>query len=176
MDVKKTFSLSDKLIDKTDLNFECVYYYLPPKFSKDLSNSVLYSAMWTIDTYYNLYKKSSIDIGFQHSIAIREMLKNSRWHGGSKDEKPTYFGLFIHPEKLIFGCYDGGEYFKRKDIKEIWESKIELKEYHDAKKYGIGYHVGYRYFKDKLDEIRIDIKNGVFYGIVSIGSHLRRTE
>ena len=45
MNIQKVFSLSDKLIDKTDLNFEEVYYYLPPKFSKDLQNSVLYSAI-----------------------------------------------------------------------------------------------------------------------------------
>lgn len=169
MDVEKIFSLSNDLFDKTRLNFEQVSYILPPKFSKDLSNSVLYSSIWTLDTYYNMHlEDKEVQIGYQHSIVIREMLKNSRWHGGSKDESPTLFSLFTHPDKFALGCFDGGDYFKRADIKEIWENKNELKEYHDAKQYGIGYHVGYRYFKDKFDEIKIDTENGVFYGIVNM--------
>ncbi len=168
MDVEKIFSLSNALFDKTHLNFEQLHYFLPPKFSKDLSNSVLYSAMWTLDRYYDLYTKGELKIGNQHYVAIREIIKNSRWHGGSKDESPTLFSLFTHPDKFALGCFDGGDYFKRADIKEIWENKNELKEYHDAKQYGIGYHVGYRYFKDKFDEIKIDTENGVFYGIVNM--------
>lgn len=175
MDIEKIFSLSDKLIDKTDLNFECIYYYLPPKFSKDLGNSVLYSAMWTLDAYYGL-KKVSVNIGYQHNNLIREIIKNSRWHGGSKDNNETFLGLFFGSNKFILGCYDGGDYFKRKDIKEVWENKNELKEFHNANQHGIGYHFGYRYFKDKLDEIRIDNENGVFYGIVNIDNYLKKEE
>jgi hypothetical protein len=173
MDIQKIFSLSDKLLDKTHFSFEQVHYFLPPKFSKDLSNSVLYSAIWTLDGYYNLYlKNEEVKVGYQNNVAIREMLKNSRWHGGSKDENPTLFSLFIHPERFILGCHDGGEYFKRKDTKEIWESKCKLNEFHDAKQYGIGYHFGYRYFVDNLNEIKIDNEEGVLYGIINTDKYI----
>jgi hypothetical protein len=173
MNVEKVFSLSNELIDKKGLQFEEIYYYLPPKFSKDLESSLLYSAMWTLDAYYHLEERFiDIDIGYQHNNLIREIIKNSRWHGGSKDNFPTYFGLFINKEKFILGCYDGGEYFKSKDIKEIWENKNKLNEFHDAKQYGIGYHFGYNYFKDKFDEIKIDNEEGTFYGIVNVNNYL----
>jgi len=170
MDIQKIFSLSEILIDKTDINFEEVYYYLPPKFSKDLGNSVLYSAMWTLDAYYENMKKLELRVGFQNNVLIREIIKNSRWHGGSKDESPTYFVLFINPEKFIIGDWDGGEYFKRPDIKELWENKGDLKEYHNANQYGRGYHFGYSYFKSKFDNIKIDKDNGVFYGIIDVNN------
>lgn len=173
MDVEKIFSFSDNLIDKTDSNFECIYYYLPPKFSKDLGNSVLYSSMWTLDKYYE-NKKLPENVGYQHYIIVREMIKNSRWHGGSKNNSPTYFGLFIHPEKFIFGCNDGGDYFKKQDIKNIWENKKKLKEYHQVDNKDIGYHFGYMYFRDALDEIKVDTKEGTLYGIIDIKKYLER--
>jgi len=167
MNIEEIFSLSDEFMNKDALDFECIYYYLPPKFSKDLQNSVLYSAVWTLDAYYEI-KKFPIKVGYQNSAIIREMIKNSRWHGGSKDDKPTYFGLFINKDKFALGCNDGGDYFKRKDIREIWESKRELKEFHKSNQSGIGYHFGYRYFKDTLDEIKIDTDYGTLYGIVNV--------
>lgn len=174
MDVERVFSLSNELIDKSTLEFECVYYYLPPKFSNDLGNSLLYSAMWTLDCYYH-NQNVPVDIGYQHNNLIREIIKNSRWHGGSKEDFPTYFGMFFDSREFILGCFDGGDYFKRKDVKEIWESKGKLGEFHDAKQHGIGYHFGYNYFKDKLDEIKIDNEEGVFYGIVNISKYVNKS-
>jgi len=174
MNVEDIFSLSNKIIDKEDLGFECVYYYLPPKFSKDLEHSVVCSVMWTLDNYYNI-RKIPIQIGYQHNNLVLEIIKNSRWHGGSKDNNETYLGLFFDNEKFILGCYDGGDYFKKEETKEIWENKKELKEFHKSNQHGIGYHFGYNYFKDKLDEIRIDTKNGVFYGIVNIKNYLNKS-
>lgn len=101
-------------------------------------------------------------------MLIREILKNSRWHGGSKEDNPTFFSLFINPEKFVLGCWDGGDYFKREDIKKIWENKQELKEYHEADYHGIGHHYGYNYFKYRFDEIRVDNEQGVLYGIVNL--------
>jgi len=173
MHIQNLFSLSDNLIDKTDLNFECVYYYLPPKFSKDLEGSVVFSVMTTLDKYYNM-RKIPVEIGYQHNNLIREIIKNARWHGGSRDNHPTYLGLFFNSKKFIMGCYDGGDYFKREDIKEIWENKGELREFHKDEG-PIGQHFGYSYFKYKLDEIRIDTEEGVFYGIVGINSYLEKS-
>jgi hypothetical protein len=173
MDVEKVFSLSNTLIDKNEIDFECVYYYLPPKFSKDLEGSVVYSAMWTLDAYYNI-REAPVDIGYQHNNLIREIIKNSRWHGGSKDDNETYFGMFFDSKQFILGCFDGGDYFKREDVKKIWESKSPLNDFHDAKQHGIGYHFGYAYFKDKLDEIKIDTEQGVLYGIINIENYLNK--
>ncbi len=172
MDVEGMFSLLGEFMDKNALNFECIYYHLPPKFSKDTGNSVLYSAMWTLDAYYEMMK-IPVKVGFQNNVAIREMIKNSRWHGGSKDEFLTYLGLFLNKDKFSVGCNDGGDYFKREDIKKTWENKRELNEFHEANQYGIGYHYGYSYFKSKFDEIKIDEKNGTLYGIVNVRKYLK---
>jgi len=171
MDVEGVFSLSNSLANKKELDFEQIYYYLPPKFSKDLESSVVFSAMFTLDGYYEI-KKIPLRIGYQHNNLIREMIKNSRWHGGSKDDLPTLFGLFINNDQFCMGSYDGGDYFKRKDIKELWESKGKLKEFHKVDNSNIGFHFGYNYFKDKFDKIKIDTQKGVFYGIVNIESYL----
>jgi hypothetical protein len=164
------FEMSDGLIDKDEINFECVYYYLPPKFSKDLEGSLVLSTMWTLDGYYE--GKSSVRIGYQHNNAIREMIKNARWHGGSKDNSPTYFGLFFNKENFVLGCNDGGDYFKREDIKGIWENKEELKEFHKPESKDVGYHFGYSYFKSKFDRINVDTEHGTLYGIVDVRKYL----
>jgi len=173
MDIKNIFSLSNKLIDKNSLDFECIYYWLPPKFSKDLETSLVCSAMWTLDKYYEI-RKSPLDIGYQHNNLIREMIKNSRWHGGSKDSLPTFFGLFIDKDEFCLGCYDGGDYFKREDIKAIWENKKKLTEFHKIDNPNIGFHVGYNYFCDGFNEIKIDSNQGVLYGLIQIDSFLKR--
>jgi len=167
----KIFELSDKLIDKE--NCFSVYYYLPPKFSKNLESSLVISASFTLDGYYEINEISE-KIGRQHEHLIREMIKNSRWHGGSKDNFPTYFGMFFNKEGFVFGCNDGGDYFKQEDIKEIWENKKELKKFHESDNKDIGYHIGYDYFKYFLDEIKIDINHGTLYGIVLIKNFLNK--
>lgn len=158
--------MSDKLIDKSHIGYAESIYPLPPRFSNGLGNEIFYSAIKKLDRYYLPYG-FPVEIGFQNSILIREIIKNARWHGGSKDLFPTSFGLFINPEGFVVGCNDGGDYFKREDIREIWENKKELREFH--KDNGPpGPHFGYSYFKTKLDEIKIDTNQGTFYGIVNI--------
>lgn len=169
------FNLSNNLLDLENPKKDPVkiFYFLPSKFSKNLQNSVLYSSMWTLDRYYNL-KKFDLDIGFQHSIDIREIIKNARWHGGSKDNHPTHFGLFMNADKFCLGCNDGGDYFKRQDIKEIWENKRELKEFHKSDNPEIGFHIGYNHIKGRFDEIKVDTEYGTFYGVVEIKNFLIR--
>jgi hypothetical protein len=100
------FQMSDRLIDKSDIDFEQLIYYLPPNFSKRLESSVVHSSIWTLDTYYD-YRKIPAKVGYQNSVLIREIIKNSRGHGGSKDF-PTYFGLFINKDRFCMGINDGG--------------------------------------------------------------------
>jgi hypothetical protein len=172
------FEMSDILIDKNKIEkgFYEVFYYLPPAFSKDLETSVVISAMWTLDGYYEKWNKIPVNIGYQHNNLIREIIKNSRVHSGSKNGFPAYFGLFFNKEKFVCGCNDGGEYFKREDIKDIWENKKELNEFHKSDDPAVGFHIGYRSFKDRFDELKIDTKNGTFYGIVEVEKYIKRFE
>ncbi|MCH7560324.1 MAG: DUF2157 domain-containing protein [Thaumarchaeota archaeon] len=91
-----------KFLDKKNSNLQFCefYYYLPPKFSNNLLNSTFYSAIWTLDEYYNLNCDVS-KIGYQNNNSVRDLLKNARWHGGSKDDSPTYLGLFMNKKELL---------------------------------------------------------------------------
>jgi len=75
-------------------------------------------------------------------------------------------------EKFCFGCNDGGDYFKREDIKDIWENKKGLKEYHEVDNEAIGFHYGYSYFKDKFPRIIVDSEKGTLYGIIDVQEYL----
>ena len=154
----KIFELSKKLINPID--FSC-YWYLPAGFKADLQNDVLISVLSTLDRY------TCSDTGYQNNIYFREMIKNSRVHGGNLEGKDTFCGLFVRSSKendpFCFGINDGGDYFKRKDIKDIWENKRELKEFHKPNDPNTGFHLGYRFLKDSKGDLIVDNNNGTLY-------------
>lgn len=158
------FELSEELINTKNKEHQKLIYTLFPQFSNKIGNEIFYSAINKLDRYYNDLG-AEMDVGFQNSVVLREIIKNARWHGGSKDGSSTKLGLFLNPKKFVLGCNDGGDYFKREDIKDIWENKKELREFHEDDG-PPGPHFGYGYFKTKFSEIKIDTKHGTFYGIV----------
>lgn len=168
------FELSDNLIDKENSNFRMRYcfWYLPQNFSGRLERNTMISIFRTIDAYYKNGGERD-DIGYQHNQAIGEMIKNARVHGGSK-ENPTFFGLFMDEFKFILGCNDGGDYFRNKEIKRIWERKKDLKEFHKSDNPNVGAHFGYSYFRIRFDEIKVDTKHGTLYGIVNLENYFKR--
>lgn len=137
------------------------YWYLPTGFNKKLERNTLKSIISTIDSYYSI----PFGPGFSKQHFFSEVLKNARVHGGNLEEKPTYCGIFLNKEKICFGCCDGGNYFKREDIKEIWESKSDLKEMrHKTLDSETGFGFGYDMLK-RTQDTRIFVDNvlGILY-------------
>jgi hypothetical protein len=144
-------------------------YSLPPLFSDFQRKSVLCESVSLINKYYS--GRTFVDVGFQHNILIGEILKNAREHGGSiSGLSTTYFGLFMNANTLCLGCNDGGDYFKNKFVKRLWENKFDLSASKDLGDFSS--MRGYSYMKSRLDEIVIDDSEGTFYGVINIDRFL----
>jgi hypothetical protein len=148
------FSKASKLVEPMD--FES-YWYLPGNFTKDLETDTLISIISTIDYMYRRKE------GYQNNNRFRELIKNARVHGGAIEGKETFCGLFMNKEKFCFGINDGGDYFKRLDIKDIWENRKDLKEFHETNDPSTGFHIGYSMIRDWKGDIFVDTNFGTFY-------------
>ncbi|MCA9487774.1 MAG: hypothetical protein KC516_02320 [Nanoarchaeota archaeon] len=134
------------------------YWYLPGNFDKDLESDTLISVISTIDCMYDRRD------GYQSNHYIREIIKNARVHGGAIEGKDTFCGLFMNKHEFCFGSNDGGNYFKRPDIKDIWENRKELNEFHKPSDPKTGFHLGYGLFlKDWKGKLFVDNQFGTIY-------------
>ncbi|MFT4250676.1 MAG: hypothetical protein ACMXYD_04920 [Candidatus Woesearchaeota archaeon] len=71
---------------------------------------------------------------------MRELLKNARWHGRSKD-KEIYITALIGPGGFAQGVSDREGYFARSDIKEKFENRIPIPSRNPKEKF-IGGNMG----------------------------------
>ena len=138
------------------------YYYLPREFGKKLERNTLKSIVSVIDSYYSY---STYDVGHSNQHFFSEVLKNARVHGGKIDEKNIYCGIFLNKEEFCFGCYDGGEYFRKNEIKQIWENKLPLIEpRHKTNDSETGFGFGYDMLRrTKNTELFVDTEKGIVY-------------
>lgn len=92
-----------------------------------------------------------------------EGLRNCLIHGPK--EKDILFGLFLGNVGVCYGFQDGGDYFKREEIKQQYESKIPVTNSDLAGRdpnriHGRGVN---RYIFPFSDIIEVDTKTGTLY-------------
>jgi hypothetical protein len=92
---------------------------------------------------------------------ILEPMKNGNFY--SKSKTPLKVKLFLSPELLMASFCDGGEYFKREDVKEHWENKkIHSDKFiHSEKQIGFGFGTNIIYHS--ADLIYVDTSNNTLY-------------
>ena len=92
-----------------------------------------------------------------------EPLKNSNYYALKDTNNEGVFELFYSPKSFIAGYFDGGEYFKKEDVKECWENRIFHKEKANVNIKGIGHGVGTQIIYEFANFIFIDNLEGKLY-------------
>jgi hypothetical protein len=116
-----------------------------------------------IQPYY-----SGMNIHVNHAVFnfILEPLKNAHVH--SEDHKKITFQTMMSTKGLVASYNDGGQYFKRLDVKNCYENRIKHPEKHKANIPGIGYGAGTMILYDLADFIHVDKNSGTLYAGLSI--------
>jgi hypothetical protein len=187
MVIEETFELSDKLIEEIEYT-QLGEQYEITVFPNRLLFGALSAVEYAIAGYYNLkygllnkpeeYQDVDEQLGDTQMI-FHEALVNAIWHGAN-NEHPVKTAIFLGEKGVCFGFYDGGDYFKREDIKEIWEAKkrsqIDLNVTHRGKSDGqicanspMGGGGSYHLFRDS-DIIEVDTNRGILYCVRYLSS------
>jgi len=136
-----------------------------PGDTKELALSSYFQAVpFQIANHYTNrlgYRVDPSDEGIKRIIhVIYEALENAMVHG-SKKGNPFAHGLFIGQLGVCNGFFDGDGYFRREDIKHLFESKTPLTEFDEdvpSRRTGV---------KDEIyggsDQIHVDTEQGVLY-------------
>ena len=128
------------------------------------------SALFYIEDYYRFHlgkKFESLHPMVLH--VIREAIQNSQQHR-LRCDSPIVYCLFIGEKGVCHGFHDGGEYFKRDEIKRIFETKTPLREFDQrvpSRRIGVRDYI-YPY----SDVIEVDTNAGVLYCAQSIEDFL----
>jgi hypothetical protein len=95
---------------------------------------------------------------------LLEPLKNANCH--STSDKDIAFRIMMSRRGIVASYNDGGEYFKREDVKTCYENRVYHPEKHQSNIYGIGYGVGTQLMYSIADLIYVDKeKNTLYIGI-----------
>ena len=131
MVIEETFELSDRLIDEIGFT-QLGEQYEITVFPNRLLFGALGAVEYAIAGYYNLkygllnkpeeYQDVDEQLGDTQMI-FHEALVNAIWHGAN-NEHPVKTAIFLGEKGVCFGFYDGGDYFKREDIKEICVDQV----------------------------------------------------
>lgn len=115
-------------------------------------------------------RKVTID-GQRTIVLASEALLNAQWHG-ARNERPVVFGLFLGLQGLCYGFQDGGNYFKRPEIKAQFESKTPITQFSEPvfdkkRQQQAGCHAG---VNDCIlaysDIIEVDTAAGILYCVL----------
>jgi hypothetical protein len=129
-----------------------------------------------LDNHYD--KEYSFRVGLSTFSLPGELIKNAYYHGDSK-RYGTTLGIFLSPDAFVIGCNDGGDYFKKSEIKEVWEKRLPISSEGDYMEEGrklSGHNVGHDFIFALTDEIFIDNASGTFFGKCNLATYLNKIQ
>ena len=141
------------------------YKYINQKFHYD--PKLKSTRKLAIDSVFEIIKPYYESNG--HSINnglfnfLVEPLKNSNFYSLADSGREGVFELFLESKSLVAGYFDGGDYFKRKDVKECWENRIYHKEKRHVESDQVGYGIGTQLIYGIADLIFVDNLAGKLY-------------
>jgi len=95
-------------------------------------------------------------------LVLGDLVNNAFAHGPGGTETMVEFGLFLGDTGVCYAVRDGGDYFKRQDIKEQYESKTSITVFDDS--HGHGCHVGVNNnIFPNADIIEVNTETGTLY-------------
>jgi hypothetical protein len=143
--------------------FYSITGFLPFARNRDVQNIASDALLKQVVPYYS---KRGLKANTGVYNFLVEPLKNANFHGASK-ASVIHFEVFMTPLVLVASYNDKGNYFKRQEIKEAWENRIEFPERHqvsaDVHDQGIGFGAGTGILYSLADLIEVDTSSGTLY-------------
>ena len=128
--------------------------------------SFLNGLLYQIASHYRwnkVGKRLDTEMNTQKIVIVWEAMTNAIAHG-SKRKDPVTIGLFLGNKGACYGFKDSGDYFKRDEIKEIYENKQPIQNFGEAIEGLSGCHAGVNcYIFKNSDLIEVDTLEGVLY-------------
>lgn len=115
------------------------------------------------------YEERELAVNYAVFNFLLEPLKNANFHGGKEKEHTIILGLYLSSLGLAASYFDGGSYFKRKEIKKCWEKRYHFPEKNKVANKEIGFGVGTGLIYNLADLIYVDLEQGVLYTGLSVG-------
>lgn len=91
---------------------------------------------------------------------VGEAVRNMNSHGGNYHKHTNTIIIYAAPERFVASFNDEGDFFKRKDIKEKLEKKINPGEKHEAKD---TCGMGLEFIMEQTDLIYINTETATLY-------------
>jgi hypothetical protein len=135
-------------IKEYELAFTEVYEEVQ-NFSVDIAKEInkFYNGPYHIQELYNI---------------IAEPVKNTNIHGGNGKSHINKVEIFLAPKRFVASFWDGGEFYKRDDIKQKYEKKIHPNEWHDNHNFPT-FHAGTEIIFKGSEFIYVDTVAGKLY-------------
>jgi len=149
-----------KFLKTKDFHYHKETYTYDEEFD-DLDDKVSDLVLEIINPYYKKHKRGIPKNGLFNILL--EPIKNSNFYTLRNTDNKATMELFLSPFSIIARCFDGGDYFKREDVKFAWENKLKHSEKQKVEKKGIGHGIGREYINEYCDLIYVDILKGHLY-------------
>lgn len=149
----------------------CLFHSENVSFSEDVDNVKNVAVRLLFEIVKPFYDR----IGYLVNNAIynflAEPLKNANFYGNRENNLIT-FNLYLTPSALVASYDDGGDFFKREEIKRSWEERTFKKSYEGKSSENIrdmrvlkqvGFGAGLPLIFDTSDLIYVDNLSGRLY-------------
>lgn len=143
-----------------DNNACCQFMTFPSPALESQLRGYSHLVVLLVEDIYRFHFRYSFDTTKKEEITyvLWEALDNANDHGSQK-ELPFTHGLFVAKSGICHGFLDGDGYFRREDVKALFEHKLLLGEFH-----GVSRHIGVKdYISPHSDVIYVDTGRGVLY-------------
>jgi len=161
-----TFMPNDEILEEIGWNKKsaskhAVFQTDTPRLKEYLPNYVDKAVDDIAAFYRNSHNIVNMNVGKMEDV-VWEALKNC-WLHGPNHNSPFTYGVFMGSKAICHGFKDMGDYFKRPEIKEQFENKIEITEFEKRPLcYGRGIN---EFIFPRSDKIFVDEKEGILYCI-----------
>ncbi len=129
---------------------------------KTLQSEFIRGTLNKVETYYKTNNFEAPDRTKSYLVA-NEALKNCFYHGGDGITTKISLMTLLTPGAFGYCFKDGGNYFKKQDIKEFWEGKRFHLEKHITRNKNIGYGLGTKIIYEVSDFIYVDTNDGTLF-------------
>ncbi len=151
------FLFRKEVVLKKDLSKPLEYMYTPEHRSS-IRNEIgdpLFKFYW--------YREINSDI---IEPILDEIVTNAIYHG-PEDETDVFLGVYARKFLKLIACNDRGDYFKRLEIKQMWENQSIVSEYHFiADRKGMPHGGQKRIYGNGRNVIHVDNSQGTLYVFV----------
>lgn len=142
-------------------NFEYYQYNFPS--TDNISQIQKFASHCLLDVVRPYYQTRGTYVSTAVYNFLAEPLKNANVHGGREIEPVISLELFLSPIAFAAAFKDGGEYFKRQEIKMACELERKFLGKHKTQIRGIGAGAGQDVLEDLADFVYVDTDYGTLY-------------